>query len=608
MDPCRAVRPERRLCLGLIVGAALTLMVLLASASPAAACADWLAVDRGQLGVIGVPTIKSVANGPGDTLVVTADRDSFQLDLEGNLLRDLESGAIRVGDAPYIDDGKLILGRNYYSFETVNGRRVGHPMHAGGISWSHPTVGYSYQGSTWDIQLFNPDGTPNTVFNGTGQIYLDPDRGGINPAYRFEQLQIYPTTADSVLVLGVWRDGIVRGSVLQLIEIEPDGTHTVLAEGRDDEWRIINVSSPRRNQNGWEIEVDEWIFFPAELNRSRSRVIEISPSAGTFTTTEFDPRPARLRADDGRGNTFYVVSGGFQILNEDGNHPMMSGARRGEETEAQYGVQGVVALSTGEWAVSIRPPQLVSDQPHGVYVLRGSRSPDHFVVGSLSGEVTRLYAAALGRQPDGEGLRYFARLRGSGAELRSLADSLLQSDEFRVHYGNLDNRRFVEQLYRFVLGREGEENGIAYWQEELAAGRVDRTELLVLFAESPENIIRTDTLPPFSLEGEVYRLYKAVFLRAPDSDGHCYWWHARADGVSLAEVADVFVQSVEFQNRYGALDDRAFVDQLYHNVLNRPADQAGLDHWVSQLTSGATRGQVAVGFSQSVEFRLATDT
>ena len=43
---------------------------------------------------------------------------------------------------------------------------------------------------------------------------------------------------------------------------------------------------------------------------------------------------------------------------------------------------------------------------------------------------------------------------------------------------------------------------------------------------------------------------------------------------------------------YGNLNDEQFVDQVYMNVLGRPADPGGKAYWTGQLTTGVTRGQV----------------
>lgn len=45
-----------------------------------------------------------------------------------------------------------------------------------------------------------------------------------------------------------------------------------------------------------------------------------------------------------------------------------------------------------------------------------------------------------------------------------------------------------------------------------------------------------------------------------------------------------------------------FVTQLYHDLLNREPDAAGLASWVGQLNGGLARTSVAMGFFNSTEF------
>ena len=72
---------------------------------------------------------------------------------------------------------------------------------------------------------------------------------------------------------------------------------------------------------------------------------------------------------------------------------------------------------------------------------------------------------------------------------------------------------------------------------------------------------------------------------------------------SLVDVSDTFAGSPEFNLRYGALDNAAFVALVYKNVLNRAPDAAGLQASVDFLGRGARRGEVMLGFSESPEFK-----
>ncbi len=102
-------------------------------------------------------------------------------------------------------------------------------------------------------------------------------------------------------------------------------------------------------------------------------------------------------------------------------------------------------------------------------------------------------------------------------------------------------------------------------------------------------------------DGKAFRLYMAALDRTPDSSGLHNWMNVIDSGDSLEHVANGFVNSAEFQAKYGALDDAHFVNQLYQNVLHRSADADGYLSWTHALASGQTREQVLVGFSESVE-------
>lgn len=108
---------------------------------------------------------------------------------------------------------------------------------------------------------------------------------------------------------------------------------------------------------------------------------------------------------------------------------------------------------------------------------------------------------------------------------------------------------------------------------------------------------------PDRIDGSIYRLYRAFFLREPDADGLLHWIvQARYARYPIAAVADDFTRSAEFRGRYGAVDDGDFVDLVYRNVLERAPDPGGRAYWLDQLRRGMPRGHLMVHFSDSVEF------
>jgi hypothetical protein len=105
-------------------------------------------------------------------------------------------------------------------------------------------------------------------------------------------------------------------------------------------------------------------------------------------------------------------------------------------------------------------------------------------------------------------------------------------------------------------------------------------------------------------EHEVIRLYAAAFGRDADGAGLAHWTRALQGGLSMSEVASSFAGSDEFRLRHGAdLDDKAFVDALYRDMLGRDADAAGGQAWVDALAAGRSRADVLLGFSDSDEVR-----
>jgi hypothetical protein len=103
------------------------------------------------------------------------------------------------------------------------------------------------------------------------------------------------------------------------------------------------------------------------------------------------------------------------------------------------------------------------------------------------GQAYRLYQASFNRAPDLEGIGYWIAQLDKGTSLYDVAQSFLNSDEFRTLYGAApSNADFVDKLYQNVLHRAGDQPGIDYWNGVLASG-VPRSAVLTTFSESPEN-------------------------------------------------------------------------------------------------------------------------
>lgn len=224
-------------------------------------------------------------------------------------------------------------------------------------------------------------------------------------------------------------------------------------------------------------------------------------------------------------------------------------------------------------------------------------------------QIARLYEAVLDRKPDSLGLSFWTEKLSHGTALSEIATSFTESSEFKSEYGLLSDEQFVALLYNNVLDRAPDAGGLSAWVTSLNAGS-NRSSVVLGFSESMEfqqkvsSETREGIWVPDAEATTIARLYYAALDRAPDAEGLKSWTNALETSASLEKIVGGFMQSEEFQTRYGKLDDGMFVDVLYDNVLDRVADVSGKGVWTYALSQGMSREQVVLGFSESLEFQI----
>ena len=97
---------------------------------------------------------------------------------------------------------------------------------------------------------------------------------------------------------------------------------------------------------------------------------------------------------------------------------------------------------------------------------------------------TRLYTECLGREPDEEGLKFWSNgltnldLSGSQA-----AREFFYSAEFNSF--NVSNKELITRMYKTFLGRDPEEEGMAFWMDSMDKG-MTKDQLFDCFVDSKE--------------------------------------------------------------------------------------------------------------------------
>lgn len=99
----------------------------------------------------------------------------------------------------------------------------------------------------------------------------------------------------------------------------------------------------------------------------------------------------------------------------------------------------------------------------------------------------------------------------------------------------------------------------------------------------------------------VTSLYKTILNRKPDEDGLNYWSDNLLNKTKSAEqVVKGFFNSMEYLKKKKSNEN--FVKDCYKAILLRNYDKEGFEYWVNNLKKGMTRDNVLNGFLQSKEF------
>lgn len=194
-----------------------------------------------------------------------------------------------------------------------------------------------------------------------------------------------------------------------------------------------------------------------------------------------------------------------------------------------------------------------------------SATPSSISANQAGALVGALYRDILGRTVDADGLAYYTNQLVQGATTQQVARWLMNS---RERFG-----RVVDGIYATFLHRTADAAGRDFWIDALADGATEE-EVAVGFLESAEYAAKNAGDGAF-----VAGLYRDILGRSPDASGRSAWTSALAAGASRAAIAQGFFQSRERLERV--------VDLVYHQVFHRNADAIGLALYADQLATEA---------------------
>ena len=159
-------------------------------------------------------------------------------------------------------------------------------------------------------------------------------------------------------------------------------------------------------------------------------------------------------------------------------------------------------------------------------------------------------------------------------------------------------QRFVDLLYFNFLGRLPRTDEMAGQVAALNTGTT-RGQLVLNFFNSPE----------FNLGGRfIAGLYVGLLNRDAEYSGWLFQRQALARSiVNHDQLVSNFLNSQEFDLKFGALTNAQFIALMYENILLRPAGQPEINAWLNVMSNPAnTRTVIARSFLRSPEFEQGT--
>lgn len=154
------------------------------------------------------------------------------------------------------------------------------------------------------------------------------------------------------------------------------------------------------------------------------------------------------------------------------------------DSEAYYGLVRLRGSNDKGWSAGEpKPAYLMLREMLGRQGPSGSPKRDCDLAKAALGDsptvrqVGFAYCLVLGRAPDGGGLEGWAQsLESKSTTVASMLDTMVSSDEFTSRFSTyaMTNAEYVQFLYRTLLGRDADGDGLAAYASDITKGKLSR--------------------------------------------------------------------------------------------------------------------------------------
>lgn len=471
--------------------------------------------------------------------------------------------------------------------------------------------------------------------------YLDP-RNFLDDASVFQFLDLADTSADAAKVASVasgmgakWLTGSythANGDTINYPEtilnaakkagFNPMALCSILIQelgvnGAEKPTISGTVSEPGHDYRGYYNYFNIGAYTDSEHSKAYLRGLHIAAGWKNNSTSWGRPWNSRVKAIDGGAQYFaeYIVKYGQDTLYLK-RFDVLSGNYSHQYSTDIQGADGEGRILSKAYSADLRKGTLTFKIPvySGMPSSAASMPSDDInPTAPVRNFIVRLYETILGREPDSKGLSdwYYVLTSGKTTAVE-VAASFVFSQEYLNR--NVSDTTYLQMLYRAVLGRETDAEGMATWQAVLNRG-ASREGVFAGFANSQEftNIcnkygVKKGTYTSSSVLDKnldvtafVTRMYSVCLGRSAREDERAFWVERLLNRTtSGSELAGGFFLSEEFINK--RLSNQNYVTLLYRTLFDREPDTAGRNTWVNLLDRGESRSAVLNGFTNSVEF------
>ncbi len=155
---------------------------------------------------------------------------------------------------------------------------------------------------------------------------------------------------------------------------------------------------------------------------------------------------------------------------------------------------------------------------------------------------------------------------------------------------DLDGDGVYEQMTNDAIMLNADGSKTETFGQSANAGSIQQTAVTTSANGLSKTAVVSGDLYDVSARNEIYRLYRTVLGREPDSTSLPHFISSAYNfGTDSVHIASDLVNSTEFTQRYGTLDNTQFTTLLYQNAFGRSPSSAELSNWLAAFNGGTSR-------------------